>query len=114
MTTTINIGGVDVAFRASGATLRRYREKFNRDLLEDFNEITSGNISSEVIYKLQDLAYIMAKQADDSVPEDVDTWIDGFDVFPFNEVAPKIITLWQNSNITTVDPKNGQNHRKEK
>jgi hypothetical protein len=56
----------------------------------------------------------MAKQADDSVPEDVETWIDGFDVFPFNEVAPKIITLWQNSNITTVDPKNGRNHRKEK
>jgi hypothetical protein len=56
----------------------------------------------------------MAKQADDSVPEDVDEWIDSFEAFPFNEVAPKIITLWQNSNITTVDPKNGRNHRKEK
>ena len=114
MTTTINIGGVDVAFRASGATLRRYREKFNRDLLEDFNEITSGNITSDVINKLQDLAYVMAKQADDNIPEDVEEWLDSFEAFPFNEVAPKVINLWQSSNITTVDPKNGQNHRKEK
>ena len=114
MTTTINVGGVPVAFKATGSTLRRYRDKFNRDLFEDFGTIVNGEISGEVMTLVQNFAYIMAKQADDNVPEDVEEWLDSFETFPFNEVAPAVIKLWQMSNITSVEVKKPQSRRQGK
>lgn len=114
MTEIINIDGRDIKFRATGSTLRRYRDEFNRDLFEDFNKLTTQDVSGEAMEIMQNLAFIMAEQGDDSgeMPDSIDDWLDSFDSFPFNEVAPKIVQLWQKSNITTVQPKNAASRRR--
>ena len=48
------------------------------------------------------LAYTMAKQADSSIPNDCNDWLDEFSVFPIEEVFPEVIDLWQTS-IQTLD-----------
>lgn len=113
MTTTIKIGDRDVIFKATGATLFYYRERFNRDLLEDLNKITSGEVSGEAITSLEQLAFIMAKQADDTIPDFLE-WLDSFDVFPFSDIAMPIIDLWQRSSISIAEQKNAVSRRKGK
>ena len=114
MTETIKIGDKNVSFKASGATLFYYRDRFNRDLLEDLNKITSGEVSGESIMCLQRLAFTMAKQADKDIPDDITEWLDGFDVFPFQDVALPLINLWQRSTITIAESKNVPSRRKGK
>lgn len=111
MTETIKIGDKAVEFKATGSTLMRYREKFNRDLFDDFNKLTGEEVNGESMEILQRFAFIMAKQADDSVPDNVMDWLDSFEVFPFNEIAPKVVALWQKTNITTVKSKKAASHR---
>jgi hypothetical protein len=114
MTEIINIDGRDIKFKATGSTLRRYRDQFNRDLFEDFNKLTTEDLSGDAMVIMQNLAFIMAKQGDDNgeMSDDINDWLDSFESFPFNEVAPKIVQLWQKSNITTVQPKNTVSRRK--
>lgn len=111
MTQVINISGKDVAFKATGSTLRRYREKFGRDLFKDFTSLTTGELTGESMEILQNFAYIMAKQADEDIPDDVSEWLDSFETFPFDEIAQPIVILWQKSNITNVTPKKATGRR---
>jgi hypothetical protein len=114
MTQTIKIGDREVTFKANGATLYYYRDKFGRDLFADFAKITTGEVTEETFEILQHLAFIMARQADKTIPDDFMEWLDTFDVFPFNDVAVPIITLWQKSNITNVEPKKSPSRPKDK
>ncbi len=47
----------------------------------------------------------MAKQADETIPEDMWDWLDGFEVFSYEEVYTEIMDLWANSLGTTVEIK---------
>lgn len=114
MTQTIKIGDRDVTFKANAATTYYYRNKFNRDLFMDFQKLTSGEMSEEVFQICQHLAYIMAWQQDKTIPEDELEWLESFDVFPFKDIAVPLITLWQKSNITNVEPKKSQSRQKDK
>ena len=113
MTEKIKIGDIDVPMKANGATLFYYRDKFGRDLLEDMNKITLSEITGESIMCLQQLAFIMAKQADDTIPDFLE-WLDSFDTFPFDEIAIPVVTLWQKSSISTSAQKNAASRRKGK
>jgi hypothetical protein len=62
---------------------------------------------------LQQLAFIMAKQADDTIPDFLE-WLDSFDTFPFDEIAIPVVTLWQKSSISTSAQKNAVSRRKGK
>lgn len=114
MIETIKIGDKDVAMKANGATIYHYRNKFNRDLFTDFVKATSGEMSEEVFTIIQHLAYIMARQADDAVPDDFMEWLESFDAFPFDDVALPVITLWQKTNVSNVEQKKGQSRLKDK
>ena len=106
MDKVIKIGDKDVTLRATASTVRRYRARFGRDLLADMQAFTEGAQSGEVLEAIQSLTYIMAKQANDKVPDDVDEWLDSFNVFPVADIAPDVVRLWTASSITTVTPKN--------
>ena len=106
MDKVINIGGTDVTLRATASTVRRYRAKFGRDLLIDMQKFTEGTQSGEALESILNLTYIMAKQANDKVPDDIDAWLDGFDVFPIADISQAVVTLWMQSTITTATPKN--------
>ena len=104
MEKTIHIDDKDVKFKATASTIRKYRERFGRDLLMDFqtlqNDIaTSETLSANTLTIFENLAYTMAKQADPDIPDTADEWLDGFDMFSIYVVLPQIVELWQLSNL---------------
>lgn len=103
MTRTINIDGKDVAFKASAAIPRIYRLKFGRDIYKDMASLeTSVEGSDEEASTLdtfslemfENIAYIMAKHADPSIPDTVEDWLDEFNTFSIYQVLPELIDLW--------------------
>lgn len=111
---SIEIDGRLVTFKASAALPRVYRLKFGRDIFEDISKLqtaTDGGspeasaLSPEVLNLFEDVAYTMAKHADESVPDTVEDWLDGFDVFSIYFILPQIVDLWRLNEKTTVAPK---------
>lgn len=104
MEKTIKIGEKDVKFRATGDTMRQYRQKFQRDILLDMQELTKAqaeeSLSVEALIIFENIAYIMAKQADPDIPDEVDEWLDEFDMFSIYQVLPQLIELWGINNIS--------------
>lgn len=99
MQKTIEVDGKPVSFKATASTARRYRQAFNRDLLVDMQALSSsiGNgqtLSASALETFENIAYTMAKQADDTVPADANEWLDTFDMFSIYEILPQIIELW--------------------
>jgi hypothetical protein len=110
MEKTINIDGRDVKFKATAATIRNYRALFGRDLLMDFQKLqdarSSGDtLTVESLLIFENMAYTMAKQADPSIPDTADEWLDGFGMFSIYVVLPQIVELWQLSNLPTATSK---------
>ena len=110
MEKVIKIDGREVKFKASAATIRLYRQNTGRDMLLDINKLQesagSGNgLSAEALNLFEDIAYTMAKQADDSIPDSADEWLDDFEMFSIYLVLPQIIELWRLNELTTTTPK---------
>ena len=42
----------------------------------------------------ENIAYTMAKHADPAIPDDVEEWLDGFNMFSIYQVLPELIKLW--------------------
>lgn len=103
MTKTIMIDGKQVAFRASAAIPRIYRMKFQRDIYKDLavlekaigqNEEGASNLDLFSLEMFENIAYVMAKHADTTVPDTPEEWLDGFNTFSIYQVLPEIIELW--------------------
>ena len=103
LTKTVEIDGKEVTFRASAAVLRIYRMKFHRDIYKDLDTLqksvdtSSENASTLDTFSLEifeNIAYVMAKHADPSVPDSPEEWLDQFNTFSIYQVLPQIIELW--------------------
>ena len=103
MVKKIEIDGKEVAFRASAAIPRIYRMKFQRDIYKDLAALEKavGDNTEEVsnldmfsLEMFENIAYIMAKHADPSIPDTPEVWLDEFNTFSIYQVLPKIIELW--------------------
>lgn len=103
MVQNIEIDGKQVTFRASAAIPRIYRMKFQRDIYKDLAALEKaiGDNSEEVsnldmfsLEMFENIAYIMAKHADPSIPDTPEEWLDDFNTFSIYQVLPKIIELW--------------------
>jgi hypothetical protein len=99
----IEIDGKMVPFRASAAIPRIYRLKFQRDIYKDLAtlekaiEDSSEEVSNLDLFSLEmfeNIAYVMAKHADGSIPDTPEEWLDEFNTFSIYQVLPKIIELW--------------------
>lgn len=112
----ITVGGREVAMRASALTPRFYRMKFGRDITRDFRKLRDDmkQVSEDQdkcldvidLTIFEDIAYIMAWHADNSIPSDPDEWLDSFDgVFSIYEAFPQIMEMWQLNNVTTSIPR---------
>lgn len=110
----IDIDGKEVAFRASAAIPRIYRLKFQRDIYKDLAALEKaiGDNSEEVsnldmfsLEMFENIAYIMAKHADPSIPDTPEEWLDEFNTFSIYQVLPKIIELWGLNMKTDVEAK---------
>ncbi len=109
MEKTIEIDGKNVKFKATGATIRLYRQMFQRDILADMEHVrlaTQGEtMSADALNMFENMAYIMAKQADPTIPDTADDWLDGFDMFSIYKILPQIVELWGISNVTLSNSK---------
>ena len=103
MTKTIEIDGQQVSFRASAAIPRIYRIKFHRDIYKDLAALEKsvgrseeGNSKLDMfsLEMFENIAYIMAKHADNSIPDTPEEWLDGFSTFSIYQVLPQLIELW--------------------
>ena len=103
MTKKIEIDGKEVLFKASAAIPRIYRIKFRRDIYKDLRalEKTVGNNDEDEsgldlfsLEMFENIAYIMAKHADPSIPDTPEEWLDEFNTFSIYQVLPEIIGLW--------------------
>ena len=114
MTQTIEIDGQPVKFRASAAIPRIYRMRFHRDIYKDLS-LLEKSISSQdegdsnldlfSLEMFENIAYIMAKHADPSIPDTPEEWLDNFNTFSIYQVLPKLIELWGLNVQTTVQSK---------
>ena len=95
MEKTIKIDGKDVKFKATAATPRLYRLKFKRDLIKDLAELSKvvgkKNFNIPDLELFENVSYIMAKQADSQVPDDINEWLDDFSTFAMSEILPEIM-----------------------
>lgn len=114
ITKQIEIDGRPVTFKASAALPRVYRLKFGRDIFEDIAKLKTATeeespeasaLSPEVLSLFEDVAFTMARHADESVPDTVEEWLDQFDVFSIYFILPQIVELWRLNEKTTVSPK---------
>jgi hypothetical protein len=110
----IEIDGQMVAFKASAAIPRIYRLKFQRDIYKDLRvlEKSIGNGNEEEsnldlfsLEMFENIAFIMAKHADPSIPDTPEEWLDGFNTFSIYQVLPKLIELWGLNVKTDVEAK---------
>lgn len=114
MTRTIDIDGVQVAFKASAAIPRIYRLKFQRDIYKDISILEQSISKSEEdastldtfsLEMFENIAYVMAKHADPSIPDTVEDWLDAFNTFSIYQVLPELIELWGMNVKTDVESK---------
>lgn len=110
MEKTITIDGREVKFKATAATIRLYRQRTGRDMLVDMQTLQKGTgsvdvLSAETLTLFEDIAYTMAKQADDSIPDSADEWLDSFEMFSIYMILPQIIELWRLNELTTSNSK---------
>lgn len=91
MEKTLTIDGRQVPFKCTAGTLIRYRNQFNREFLSDIAKMKDLGENPELmsLSPFYDIVWVMAKTADDSVPDPL-TWYDGFDNFPITEVFEKL------------------------
>lgn len=117
VTKSIEIDGRMVPFKASATVPRLYRLKFGRDIFSDIDkliEATQGGnaeasaLTIESLTIFEDVAYTMAKYADDSVPDTPEEWLDGFNVFSIYFILPQIVELWRLNNQTMAESKKKQ------
>ena len=103
MTKKVNIDGKEGQFRASAAIPRIYRLRFHRDIYKDLRELNAAvgdgdpdasSLDSFSLELFENIAYIMAKHADPSIPDTPEDWLDGFNTFSIYQVLPEIIQLW--------------------
>lgn len=62
----------------------------------------------------ENIAYIMAKHADNSIPETVEDWLDQFNTFSIYQVLPELIELWGLNLKTDAEAKKNFEKVKEK
>ena len=110
----IEIDGKQVSFKASAAIPRIYRMKFQRDIYKDLkaleksigdNSEESSNLDMFSLEMFENIAFVMAKHADASIPNTPEEWLDGFNTFSIYLVLPQLIELWGLNVQTDVEAK---------
>ena len=120
----IKVGGREVKMRASALVPRLYRFKFGRDMIADMNKLKrayqkAADLPEDATEEekqdaqltvldltiFENTAFIMAKHADATQPDNPDDWLDQYEMFSIYEVLPQILELWALSNVTTSKSK---------
>ena len=58
------------------------------------NSEESSNLDMFSLEMFENIAFVMAKHADASIPNTLEEWLDGFNTFSIYQVLPQLIELW--------------------
>ena len=110
----IEVCGKLVPFRSSATIPRLYRAKFKRDIFKDLARLEKSfkaNSEEGESFAIDDLeifenvAYVMAYHADNTIPASIDQWLDQFEMFSIYEIMPQLLELWGDNVVTDVAAK---------
>lgn len=110
----IEIDGKMVAFKASAAIPRIYRLKFQRDIYKDLaaleksigdGDAKASNLDMFSLEMFENIAFIMAKHADPTIPDTPEERLDEFNTFSIYQILPQLIELWGFNVKTEVESK---------
>ena len=117
------IDGKPVKFRASAAVPRMYMALTGSDIFSDIGDLMEqfhpskqqkadrqqkAQVNLKDLSKMsvfENIAYVMAKAADNSVPDTAEEWLDQFGMMSIWYAFPQIAALWAASQKTNVDLK---------
>lgn len=114
MTKDIEVDGKSVTFKASAALPRMYRMKYGRDIFKDLAALVDAvgdgdpdisNLDMHFLETFENIAFLMAKHADPSIPDSVDEWLENFNTFSIYMVLPKLVELWGMNMQTDAEAK---------
>lgn len=125
MERTVIVDGKPLRLRASALIPKLYRYKFGRDMIADMTRLNRAYKKLEQLPEnatdeekedaqlevteltiFENIAYLMAKQANPSLPDSPDDWLDSMDgIFSVYEMLPVILELWGANLSTTAIPK---------
>jgi len=121
MDKVVTLGDRQLGLRATALTPRLYRFKIGRDMIVDLNQLrksyekvkaskaedhTDEQLTVTDLTIFENVAFIMARQYDPSLPATPEEWLDSMDeVFTIYELLPSILELWQLNQHTTAVPK---------
>ena len=114
MKQNIEIDGKQVPFKASAAITGIYRMKFHRDIYKDLRSLekaigdgseANSNLDMFSLEMFENIAYVMAKHADPSIPDTPEEWLDEFNTFSIYQVLRQLIHLWGLNVQTDVQSK---------
>ena len=114
MEKTIEIDGKKVNFKTNGSTPMRYKAQFGKDYFKEIlklapleklmskkkKEITAQDLDSLDFEMFYNIAWIMAKTSDPTIPPPLE-WLDGFEEFPIADIIPELQELMASSFTTT-------------
>ena len=103
MEKTITIDGKEILFKTNGATPLRYKAQFGRDYFKEIlkmaplkniankkkEEINANDLEALDFEVFYNIAWIMAKTANPSIPEPIE-WLEQFDEFPMADIIPEL------------------------
>ena len=127
----IEIGGIVCHFRSSAAVPRIYRLMFSRDLFKDKSKLAdeldksnrleekekkkaeaegrayvkSSTLPLSSLEMFENIAYVMAKHGDPSQPDNIEEWLDQFEMFDIYEILPQILDMWKIETHQESEPK---------
>lgn len=65
----------------------------------------SSNLDMFSLEMFENIAFIMAKHADPSIPDTPEEWLDNFNTFSIYQILPQLIELWGLNVKTDVESK---------
>ncbi len=72
---------------------------------EDMEQNAGTDLAVESLEIFENVAYIMAFQADRTIPDTIDQWLDQFEMFSIYEVLGELVQLWGDNLFTSASAK---------
>ena len=110
MIKVVKIGDKDVTLKSSAAIPHMYRRKFNRDIFLDMESLqkmlkkssdNSLEVGVEALEMFESLAWCFTKHADPDVPDDLDIWLEQFELMDIYNIFPTLIDMWVGERAST-------------
>lgn len=73
--------------------------------------VRDAQLSAMDLEIFENVAFVMARQYDQTIPNTPEEWLEEFAVFSIYEILPEILELWQLNQQTTSTPKKNKGHR---